>query len=308
MGRAAGLFGPCSSSDHSRPYADRPHVGDLRYLQVVVERASQRAQVVLVGNAESPDALRPPLAALADDLGDSLHSLWWNGNPERGNSILGPLWEHIQGPLSIRESIGGAEIHFPPGAFGQSHLPLFDALVSRASEWIPDASRIAEFYGGSGALSLGLASRCRWLRVNELNPHGLHGLELGRQALPEALQQRVEAAPGRAGERLDLLREADVVLLDPPRRGLDSELLDALCGGGPDGPNRIVYASCGAQSFLADAARLQDAGSFRLVALEGYALFPYGDHIETLALFESSPTPPTPPLPPAPAEGAGTTP
>ena len=289
INRVAAALKRAVRSTNTRPYADRPHAGDLRYLQVAIERRSQRAQVVLVGNADSPDALRRPLAELAAELGDALHSLWWNGNPERGNSILGPLWEHLQGQESIREQIGGAEIHFPPGAFGQSHLPLFDVLVERAAGWIPDGSRVAEFYGGSGALSLGLASRCRWLRVNELNPHGLRGLELGRQALPQEVRRRVEAAPGRAGERLDLLREADVVLLDPPRRGLDPELLDALCAGGPDAPNRIVYASCGAQSFLADANRLLDAGTLRLAELEGYALFPYSDHIETLALFETCP-------------------
>jgi tRNA/tmRNA/rRNA uracil-C5-methylase (TrmA/RlmC/RlmD family) len=286
INRVSGALKGAVRRTGTRPYADRPHAGDLRYLQVAIERASERAQVVLVGNAESPDNLLPALAALAEDLGDALHSLWWNGNPARSNSILGPLWEPIQGGESISEQIGGAEIHFPPGAFGQSHLALFDVLAARAGDWIPNESRIAEFYGGSGALSLGLASRCRSLRVNELNPHGLRGLELGRQALPEVVRRRVEAAPGRAGERLDLLGEADVVLLDPPRRGLDPQLLDALCAAGARGPSRIVYASCGIQSFLSDAGRLLDAGAFRLTALEGYALFPYSDHIETLARFE----------------------
>lgn len=200
-----------------RPYADRPHTGELRYLQVAVERASQRAQVVLVANNAAPDALAETCQELVAELGDSLHSLWWNGNPERSNSILGPHWHRVAGPEALRECIGGTDVFFPPGAFGQNHLALFDTLVSQVSAWIPDDSQIAEFYGGSGALSLGLASRCASLRVNEQNPHSLRGLELGRQALPEAVRRRVEPAPGRAGERLDLLDEADVVLLDPPR-------------------------------------------------------------------------------------------
>jgi tRNA/tmRNA/rRNA uracil-C5-methylase (TrmA/RlmC/RlmD family) len=47
-----------------------------------------------------------------------------------------------------------------------------------------------------------------------------------------------------------------------------------------------VYASCGLDAFLRDAARLMDAGSLRLAALEAYALFPYTGHVETAARFE----------------------
>ena len=128
---------------------------------------------------------------------------------------------------------------------------------------------------------------CRSLRVNERNPHGLRGLELGRQALPEDVRRRVQPAPGRAGERLDLLDDSDVVLLDPPRRGLDPELLDALCAGRGQTARRIIYASCGSPSFLAEAARLLESGSVRLLALELYGLFPYSEHMESLALFQS---------------------
>lgn len=271
----------------TRPYADRPHVGDLRTAQIAVERSSERAQVVLVGNAVVPDALADASEELAAELGDALHSLWWNGNPERTNSILGPHWQHLQGPPAIVEQIGGAGVHFPPGAFGQSHLGLFDSIASQVAAWIPDGARISEFYGGSGALSLGLASRCESLRINELNPHGLDGLELGRKDLSSDVSGRVQAAPGRAGERLDLLDEADVLLLDPPRRGLDPELLTALCARDGAAPERILYLSCGYDSFLADAERLLETGRVRLSALELYMLVPYSEHVETLALFGS---------------------
>ncbi len=270
-----------------RPYAERPHSGDLRYLQVAVERSSQRAQVVLVGNGTTPNALAKTCEGLAEELGESLHSLWWNGQPDRSNAILGPHWQRVVGPETISERIGGAEVHFTPGAFGQSHLDLFEDIAQRVSEWVPDGSRLAEFYGGSGSLSLGMASRCASLQINEQNPHCLRGLEIGIQALPDLVQQRVQTAPGRAGERLDLLDGADVVLLDPPRRGLDVELLDALCRHPLDAPRRILYASCGIDSFLSDSKQLLEADRMRLVALEAYALFPYSEHLETLALFQN---------------------
>src|SRR5262249_37471499 len=86
------------------PYADRPHRGMLRYLQVVVERRSASPQVVLVANDESPDALEPVAREIERALGARLHSLWWNGNPARTHTILRPAWHRWAG---ARPSGGG---------------------------------------------------------------------------------------------------------------------------------------------------------------------------------------------------------
>src|SRR4030095_182457 len=86
-----------------RPYADATHAGMLRAIQVVVERASGSAQVVLVANATSSASVRVLADALVAGLGASLHSLWWNGQPERSNAILGPHWERLAGPEAVRE-------------------------------------------------------------------------------------------------------------------------------------------------------------------------------------------------------------
>jgi len=73
-------------------YSDAAHAGVARYLQVVVERQTGRAQVTLVTNGSSPEQLASCFADLQAALGEDLHSLWWNGNPERTNTILGPHW------------------------------------------------------------------------------------------------------------------------------------------------------------------------------------------------------------------------
>src|SRR6185369_7892666 len=110
---------------------DRTHGGLVRYVQVVVERPTQRAQVVVVGNGTDAVALRPLLAALSAELGERLHSLWWNGQPERTNAILGPHWEKLLGDEAVCERLGGAEVFFPPGAFGQANLDLAEHIVAQ---------------------------------------------------------------------------------------------------------------------------------------------------------------------------------
>ena len=265
------------------PYADRPHQGALRYLQVAVERASGRAQVVLVGNGESPAPLAPVLAALERALGDRLQGLFWNGNTARGNAILGPSWERIAGEEALREEIGGVGVFHPPGAFGQSHPELFESLAARARAAVPDGARVLELYAGTGAIGLGVLARAASVELNELSPHGVRGLELGLAARPEAERVRTSILPGDAATHSARIARADAVIVDPPRRGLDRAVLDSLLASPPA---TLVYVSCGLASLARETNELLDSGRWSLAALEAYDLFPYTGHVETLAVFE----------------------
>lgn len=266
------------------PYADRPHGGDLRSVQIVVERSSQRAQVVLVGNDTSSAPLAATATALDSELGDSLHSLWWNGNPERTNAILGEHWEHLGGAPAVCEEIGGVDVFFPPGAFGQSHLDLADRLVAKVASWLSQSTDVAEFYAGCGALGLGLLRGGARVQFNELNEHGLRGLELGLAARPAEERSRARVEAGPAASCLGLLANASAVIVDPPRKGLDAELLGALAAAPPP---RLVYVSCDRATFARDARRLLEAGRMRLTELLVYALFPHTHHVELAARFEA---------------------
>jgi tRNA/tmRNA/rRNA uracil-C5-methylase (TrmA/RlmC/RlmD family) len=265
------------------PYADAAHRGCLRYLQVVVERETQRAQVVLVANSEGAEAVAPLAEALSRDLGPRLHSLWWNGQRERTNAILGAHWQRLLGPAAVRESIGGAEVFYPPGAFGQANLALADQIVARVQAFVPEGARVAELHAGVGAIGLGLARRGHRVAFNEASADARAGLALGIAALPAAARARTEVWEGPAARHLDALAGADVVICDPPRKGLEPELLAHLAASPPP---RIVLISCSLDAFLREAHALQGGGRTALRALAAFALFPYTDHVETLALFE----------------------
>ncbi|HWP66197.1 MAG TPA: hypothetical protein VNO26_09815 [Candidatus Limnocylindria bacterium] len=264
------------------PYADRTHRGLVRYLQVVVERPSQRAQVVVVGNGTDAAPLRPLLDALAAALGAQLHSLWWNGQPEPTNVILGPYWEHVAGGEAVRERLGGADVFFPPGAFGQANLDLAERIIAQVAAWVPDGARVLELHAGCGAIGLGLAPRVRSLVMNEVSPAGLAGLELGRAALPPHAAARTRVLAGEASAHAAAIAEADVVIADPPRKGLESAVLDALAA---QPPKRLALVSCNPDACVREVRRLRAAG-LALVALTPYALFPHTSHVETVALLE----------------------
>ena len=213
------------------PYDERRHAGALRAIQVVVERSSQRAQVVLVGNDGDSEPLRALAGALRAELGPALHSLHWNGNPERTNVILGPHWQRLHGPEATRETIGGASVFFPPGAFGQANLDLADRIVERIHAWVPeDRARRRALRGlRADRARAPRAERVR-RRSSRARPRRCAGLELGLAARPAGERARARSVAADAGRVPELVRDADLVIVDPPRSGIDAAALDALVG------------------------------------------------------------------------------
>lgn len=257
----------------TRPYLEGPHAGLLRYLQLVVERSSGKVQVTLVVNGDDDEGARPLLDAVADALGDSLQGLWLNFNSDRGNSILGSSWSHVAGADAVIESIGGAAVYFHPGAFGQSNLPVADELVTHVHGLVPQGASVAELFAGCGAIGLGLLARGHEVRFNEISPYGVEGLRRGLERL-----QRSAVIDQGPAEDSRILSGADVVIVDPPRKGMGGRLVEAL--GRHDGPILAVY--CGFESFVEEVGRLLEGGR-RLRSVAAFDCFPYTRHIEVTA-------------------------
>ena len=266
-------------------YSDQAHAGLARYLQVVVERRSQSAQVVLVGNSADESPFGVFFELVRERLGGELHSLWWNGNREIGNAILGADFRAICGPVALVEHFGSHAIHYPPGAFGQNNLEIAARIVEHVRSEIPEGARVAEFYAGVGAIGLSIVDRVSELRLNEVSPASLLGLALGTGGLSTANRGKISVTPGPAGSAVAMAEGMDLVIADPPRKGLDPELTRALAA---QPPARFIYVSCGLESFLNDTRVLLDGGALRLTGLTAYSLLPFTEHGETVARFERS--------------------
>jgi len=264
-------------------YGDVTHRGLLRYLQVVVERATSTAQVVLVANDVTPDALATTGEIVRADLGSALHSLWWNGNTTSTNAILGARWHRWAGPETTVETIGGARVFYPPGAFGQANLPLADRIVELVHGWVPRDARVLELHAGVGAIGLGLVARGQRVVFNEVSRFSLAGLNLGLDALGPDARRRTAVRRGPASNHLDAIADADVVVCDPPRRGLEPPLLAHLAA---KPPARLIVVSCNPDAFLDETRMLLAGRRVRLAGLVPFALFPFTEHVETVAMFE----------------------
>jgi 23S rRNA (uracil1939-C5)-methyltransferase len=266
-------------------YSDRAHSGLARYLQVVVERSSQTAQVVLVANSAEAEPVAACLDMIRERLGGDLHSLWFNANCANTNTILGVNFHHWSGPNSVVERFGGAAVHYPPGAFGQNNLEVAEKIIGHVRARIPQGASVVEFYAGVGAIGLSALSTLGHITMNEVSPHSLHGLELGLAQLSADERSKVEVVPGEAGMVAAHAAGAQVVIADPPRKGLEPALIQYLRERPPE---RFIYISCGVESLCRDAALLTANGSLRLTELAAFDLLPYTEHVESVACFESA--------------------
>jgi 23S rRNA (uracil1939-C5)-methyltransferase len=87
---------------------------------------------------------------------------------------------------------------------------------------------------------------------------------------------------GRAGQFADFYDEHDVVIVDPPRKGLDAELLTRLLRVAPQ---RLIYLSCGLPALLRECEALHRTQNYRLEHVSAWGYFPYTEHVETLMVF-----------------------
>jgi 23S rRNA (uracil1939-C5)-methyltransferase len=111
----------------------------------------------------------------------------------------------------------------------------------------------------------------------------VRGLELGLGQRPAAERERARSVSADAGRVPERVEGADLVIVDPPRSGIDAPALDALVAAPP---RALIYLSCDRGPFETQAARLQSDGGMRLAELVAYDLFPNTAHVETLARFE----------------------
>ena len=153
--------------------------------------------------------------------------------------------------------------------------------VASAPAWAPDAGSSSSS-PGPAALGLALLDEAASVHFVELNPAGTLGLQHGLGRRSAAERERAEVSTGAAEDRTDLLDRAEVVVLDPPRKGVDPVFLSALAASPVQ---EVAWVSCGLDAFLAQATRLLETSSLRLAGLWAYPLLPFTEHVETVAHF-----------------------
>ncbi|CAI0457708.1 unnamed protein product [Linum tenue] len=234
------------------PYDEDQGTGDLRYVQMAVTTHNTslpvsdrykngKVQVSLVWNTRnetSPSSEK--LTALAQFLWRNggpksneniIHSVWANFQTSSNNIIFGNRWRHLLGETDLWEHVGGIDVSLAPSSFGQANTRAFDSLLWKLQKYVPRRSSVADLYAGAGVIGLSVAAsrKCRSVKCVEVNKESKLSFEKTVERLPKSLDGSISwHQADTSAEPLSWLMGSEVVIVDPPRKGLDAPLVDAL--------------------------------------------------------------------------------
>ncbi len=221
-----------------------------RALRVSVRLLDQGASAVVEGGR----TWRAPERVL--ELAPTVAELWWH--PEGGRRRL----------VAQRDAASASGASFAQVNAGVA-ARLREYVLARARAHHPD--KVVDAYAGLGATTLPLAADGREVTAIELDADAV-------SALRTRLRAPSTATAGRVEDHLSAALPADVVLLNPPRGGVDARVTTALQEVAR-APHAVLYTSCDPATLGRDLARLT---RYRLASVRAYDMFPQTAHVETV--------------------------
>ena len=258
------------------PYDERTRRGTLRHLMVRTNRAGQ-VMVVMVTVGDAIPAHESLIAELRASL-PGLVSVVQNINPRATQEILGRKNRLLYGQEWLEDELMGLRFRLSPLSFYQVNRTQTERLYGQALEFaaLSGGETVVDAYCGAGTIGLCMAQKAK--RV------------VGIEIFPDAVRNGVENAEFLAGACEKVLPELvggglkpDVVVLDPPHRGCEPAVLEAVARSDP---RRIVYVSCNPATLARDLKRLSALG-YPLRALRPCDMFPWTGEVECVALIYS---------------------
>ena len=267
---------------HVSAYDEINHRGIIRHIMIREGRFSGEIMVCIVINAKS----LPHQNALAEDLAkiDRMASIVININQERTNVVLGQQCKVIWGKPDIIEKINGIAYHISALSFFQVNpaqtCKLYDKALELAN--LDQEKTVLDLYCGLGSISLLAAQKAK----------SVLGIEIVPQAVADAKRNaqynHVNNARFLAGQAEKILPKlveeedyrADVAILDPPRKGCDKAVIQALT---KIRPQRIVYISCDPATLARDIKEFTQEG-YLLSFAQPFDMFGFNFHCEVCCL------------------------
>ena len=263
-------------------YDEKTHTGVLRHLVTKVGFTTKEVMVVLVANGRKLPYLNELASVLAENI-PGFKTLVVNVNREKTNVILGNENRIVYGDGKINDYIGNLVFEISPLSFFQVNPVQTEVLYNKALEYanLGENDTVFDIYCGIGTISLFLAQKAK----------KVYGIEIVDEAIKDAKRNaalnkldNVEFYVGKAEEVVPKMykqgKRANVVVVDPPRKGCDEKVLDTIVSMEPD---RVVYVSCNPSTLARDLNYLNERG-YKCKEVQPVDMFPHSVHIENVAL------------------------
>ena len=264
-------------------YDEINHKGEVRYLDVRRSKATGEIMVILVCLHKD----FPQLLGVAAEVSQipGVTGLILNHNPKKTNVILGKKDYVVFGNDQITDKIGDLKFRISPQSFFQINSlqtpRLYDLAIKKAD--LKPSDVVIDAYSGIGTIGLSVAKHVKAVR----------GIEVVRDAIKDAkdnaklngidnakyyLGKAEEVMPRWAKQGL----KTDVVFVDPPRKGLTPEFIDATVKTGPE---KVIYISCNPATMVRDLQLFQEQG-YEFDRIDPVDMFPQTPHVEAVTVLE----------------------
>lgn len=264
-----------------KPYNKRQKIGILRHIGIRTNRNNEAMVILVTGSYKLP---------YADELIKELKkekviSVYQNINKSNSSIVYGREYKKLYGEDKLLDYIGDYKFYLSPKSFFQVNRIQTEILYDKVVEYLElnKDDIVYDLYCGIGTISLFVA------------PHAkkVYGIEIVKEAVEDAKNNaalnnihNVEFMVGKAEKVLPKLVkvgiESNKVVLDPPRKGCEREVLESLVKMQPE---RIVYVSCNPSTMARDVKYLVENG-YRVVEVQPVDMFPHTTHVECVVLIE----------------------
>lgn len=268
-----------------RPYnvdGEYDEKGIVRHIMIRRGFTTNEVMVVLVTNGENLPHKEEFVDLMVKNI-PGIKSVIQNINSKKTNVILGLESKTLWGEDTISDYIGDFRFNISPLSFFQVNPTQTEVLYGKALEYanLTGNEEVFDAYCGTGTITLFLSQKAKKVYGVEIIPQAIDN------AWINAKENKVENVEFFVGESEvvipDLINKgvkADVVVVDPPRKGCDKKLLDAITN---IDAKKIVYVSCDPSTLGRDLKVLEENG-YKTLEVQPVDMFPNTAHIENVAL------------------------
>ena len=264
-----------------RAYDERNHKGLLRHIMVRHGQVTGEIMVVLVTRTPELPHAREIIKDIIESV-PGIKSIIQNVNALKTNVILGSKTNVLWGAEVIHDYIGDVKFAISPRSFYQVNPTQTKVLYDKTLEYanLSGNETVIDAYCGIGTISLFLAQKAK----------KVYGVEIVPEAIEDAKKNaelngitNVDFAVGSAETVIPAWYEegitADVLVVDPPRKGCDENLLKTIA---EMKPKKVVYVSCNPATLARDLMYLEEHG-YKTVEVQPVDMFPQTMHVESVA-------------------------
>ena len=263
-------------------YNEETHKGILRGIVERVSHDNSEVMLIFVLNAKN-FKYKTELKEYMKEHLPNVVSIYFNMNMSKTNVVLSKENKHVYGKEKILDTIGSLKYEISPLSFFQVNPLQTKVLYDKVVEFsaLTREETVLDLYCGIGTISLYLAKYA----------NKVYGVEIVPEAIKDAQAnmmlnniENTEFILGKSEKIMpQLLKEgiqADIVVVDPPRKGCEETLLEAII---TMSPKKIIYVSCNPATLARDL-KVLTGGRYEVERVQPVDMFPHTPHVESIIL------------------------